>query len=514
MAHHTPGPLRTLGLLIRALFGLAVLAALVGGVPYVLLAIGHQPAELIGSGTGLMSRDDGTLLLVVVTLIGWAAWAAFTLSALVEVVAVARRRSAPRIKGLSGLQSFASFLVGAIVLLAPTAASAATSTPAHAVTQSAGHQTPGTTTSTSPTASSEESTAWPTHTVTSTTESPWGLAVDTLGNGQRWKDIAALNPDIPELQGGDIYLPLGTVIKLPADARPQITTSPPAPRTTTAAAATRTAPASAHQSATPVQDAGKDHKEKEELSSVESGNDSAHTTEETVRSGNTLWGLAEDAYGDANKWPKIYNANKGVIGGNPDLIFPGQHLVIPPQDGHTTAPAPRTGHSPTHPPKTQTPDQDKATPTAPSAPDSGSRQNTAPVLALREGHYHSRSGPEPYGRAVGNLPGPRSSSLLHPRSKRAPHPGAGSPGGRGGRRAVRGPGHPVAWGRGAGGRPGRHAGHPAQAAAAPPPGRPAHPHAHRERGRHRAVAARGPTTPRSSGHRAAYARPQPRERPT
>lgn len=26
---------------------------------------------------------------------------------------------------------------------------------------------------------------------------------------------------------------------------------------------------------------------------------------------------------------KIYNANKGVIGGNPNLIYPGQVLTIP-----------------------------------------------------------------------------------------------------------------------------------------------------------------------------------------
>lgn len=113
----------------------------------------------------------------------------------------------------------ASFLVGGIVLLAPTAASAATSAPAHAVTatQTAGDSTPSATSSASPSA---EGTNGPTHTVSSSTELPWDLAEKYLGSGQRWQDIAALNPDIPGLAAGDQYLPKGAVITLPADARP------------------------------------------------------------------------------------------------------------------------------------------------------------------------------------------------------------------------------------------------------------------------------------------------------
>lgn len=130
MAHRTPAPLRALG----ALLGLALLVALVAGVPYLLLAVGHQPTELTGGLDLLMQQDDGSLFLVVLTCAGWAGWAAFTFSSLLEIVAVLRRRSAPRIKGLGGLQSLASFLIGGIVLLVPTAASAATVAPAVAAT--------------------------------------------------------------------------------------------------------------------------------------------------------------------------------------------------------------------------------------------------------------------------------------------------------------------------------------------------------------------------------------------
>ena len=49
----------------------------------------------------------------------------------------------------------------------------------------------------------------------------------------------------------------------------------------------------------------------------------------TVVSGDTLSGIAKKYYDDAGKYLKIYEANKKVIGDNPDLIKPGMELVIP-----------------------------------------------------------------------------------------------------------------------------------------------------------------------------------------
>lgn len=49
----------------------------------------------------------------------------------------------------------------------------------------------------------------------------------------------------------------------------------------------------------------------------------------TVVSGDCLWKIAKQFYGDGSKWGTIYNANKSVIGGNPNLIYPGQVLTIP-----------------------------------------------------------------------------------------------------------------------------------------------------------------------------------------
>lgn len=42
-----------------------------------------------------------------------------------------------------------------------------------------------------------------------------------------------------------------------------------------------------------------------------------------------LWKIAKKFYGDGSKYKIIYNANKEVIGGNPNRIYPGQVLTIP-----------------------------------------------------------------------------------------------------------------------------------------------------------------------------------------
>jgi hypothetical protein len=49
----------------------------------------------------------------------------------------------------------------------------------------------------------------------------------------------------------------------------------------------------------------------------------------TVVKGDCLWNIAKKFYGNGSKYSIIYNANKSVIGGNPNLIYPGQVLTIP-----------------------------------------------------------------------------------------------------------------------------------------------------------------------------------------
>lgn len=39
--------------------------------------------------------------------------------------------------------------------------------------------------------------------------------------------------------------------------------------------------------------------------------------------------IAKKVYGDAKRWPEIYEANKAIIGDNPNIIHAGQKLRIP-----------------------------------------------------------------------------------------------------------------------------------------------------------------------------------------
>ena len=48
----------------------------------------------------------------------------------------------------------------------------------------------------------------------------------------------------------------------------------------------------------------------------------------TVVRGDTLSGIAQEAYGDASLYPRIFAANRNQIG-DPNRIFPGQQLRVP-----------------------------------------------------------------------------------------------------------------------------------------------------------------------------------------
>jgi nucleoid-associated protein YgaU len=71
-----------------------------------------------------------------------------------------------------------------------------------------------------------------------------------------------------------------------------------------------------------------------DFSDVQGGSSSVSTDQQvdrtyTVRPGDSLSKIAKSLMGDAKKWRVLYEANKDVVGGNPDLIQPGQVLKIP-----------------------------------------------------------------------------------------------------------------------------------------------------------------------------------------
>ncbi len=70
-----------------------------------------------------------------------------------------------------------------------------------------------------------------------------------------------------------------------------------------------------------------------DFSDVQSGSSSTAPSDQgqsyTVQSGDSLSKIAKHAYGDANKWHAIFDANRDKTK-NPDLIHLGQVLTLPP----------------------------------------------------------------------------------------------------------------------------------------------------------------------------------------
>jgi nucleoid-associated protein YgaU len=65
--------------------------------------------------------------------------------------------------------------------------------------------------------------------------------------------------------------------------------------------------------------------------SVVSGTATASPTpqEYIVEPGDTLQAIAQRVYGNADLWPRIYAANRDLIGPNPDALQAGTRLRIP-----------------------------------------------------------------------------------------------------------------------------------------------------------------------------------------
>jgi len=52
-------------------------------------------------------------------------------------------------------------------------------------------------------------------------------------------------------------------------------------------------------------------------------------TSYTVQQGDTLSSIAQQVYGNSNVWGVIYDANRQVIGNDPNRLVPGEVLSIP-----------------------------------------------------------------------------------------------------------------------------------------------------------------------------------------
>lgn len=66
-----------------------------------------------------------------------------------------------------------------------------------------------------------------------------------------------------------------------------------------------------------------------DFSNVQGGSSSTAAKIYEVVAGDSLSKIAKREYGNASQWKRIYEANREILK-DPDKIFPGQKLNIPP----------------------------------------------------------------------------------------------------------------------------------------------------------------------------------------
>lgn len=285
------------------LVGLAAFVALVAllvGLPAVLLALGWgpTPSGLDGWLAALTSPDDGHLTVLILKGAAWVVWGLLAVTILTEAIAALRGLEPPKLPGLQWSQAPARRLVTAALLLfiaVPATgietASAVPDSPSPVATATS-TVTPGPSASegTPSRATGLVETATPrlTHTV-KRGETLWSIAEHHLGSGARYPEILKLNNGL--LRGKAQFLRPGWVLTLPASAQ-----------------------ATAGQASV--------------------ASERTHSPY-TVVKGDTLSEIAQQHLDDAEAWPLIFEASRGIPQPDgrrltdPDLILPGWHLLIP-----------------------------------------------------------------------------------------------------------------------------------------------------------------------------------------
>lgn len=287
--------------LLRGVGALLVLVALLVGAPLALIAwIGNPWPPGGWSEVQLLTTRT---LYGALAVIGWAAWAQMTACILVEAVSaiksirerglIATVNHGPDTENVkfaaSGQQRFARLLitwVAALGIGAGTVASASAASPgAHVPDYQGSHA------ATSQTQPTREDAGQRPAVATSEPTTLWKLAETHLGAGSQWRQLLDTNRGITLADGttlasGTQTIPSGSTIRLPAGAV-------------------------AHTD--PQKQAQQDD-------------------DYIVRPGDNLTEIAR-SHGHGDDWTPLYEANKDVIGDDPDLIYPGQVLVIPSSTG-------------------------------------------------------------------------------------------------------------------------------------------------------------------------------------
>ncbi|MGW3312062.1 LysM peptidoglycan-binding domain-containing protein [Streptomyces sp. NPDC001073] len=384
--------------IVTAAGSLLVLAGTVAGLPLLLAWV--TPVLWASSHddlTHLLDRQDtGGAFLLLLVAVGWTGWAQFTFCAVRELGAQLRGRSWHAPRGLGASQRAAAVLIGGILVLLPAgsalaspaqaAPSAAVRLPGQAPTQNAG---------TDRAAYAAASTQGATYTVREMrpAESLWSIAEKELGDGKRWREIAALNEG-RTMAGGDTFhansflqpgwqLDMPTGIAAAEGIRTQMGDSVPA-----------------------------------------SDGESAHVV--TVRPGDYLSQIAQDELGDGNAWPRLFAASRDTpqphglpVITDPDVIYAGQQITVldvssgrhtPPRDGDSGDEAGGTGTTPPAPGATAVPKAPSSVPSDIPSGRGGQETGSPSVPASAAPTPHSATSPSATGPASAGVPGSASST--------------------------------------------------------------------------------------------------------
>ncbi|MEU0470934.1 transcriptional regulator, partial [Amycolatopsis sp. NPDC006131] len=225
----------------RGLLAAALLAALVGGLPWALTRfIGwplpdHVPtwAEIQGVLLGPMTA---TFLLDVLACISWSVWALFTVDVARCAIEAARDLRTPAVVAAGPLRRVAAALVGAILISIAGHRLDHSFAPSPSVQVATGAQIVKTS-AVLPIAHdripAKSVVVLAPDPVTGVHDSLWRIAQRTLGDGNRWPEIFELNKGKPQPNGGAFQRPSlifpGEEFQLPEDAAVPLRAEPTPP---------------------------------------------------------------------------------------------------------------------------------------------------------------------------------------------------------------------------------------------------------------------------------------------
>jgi nucleoid-associated protein YgaU len=302
---------------LKAVFSLLLLVGLIAGLPAALVLFAGNPLpddvpRMESIWSELTSPDDGSLFLTVLAVVGWLAWASFTGSVLLELLARLFKRPAPSVPGLRGQQRFASILVAAVAAIAvtPTMASASAAMvdapPAVSTTIDPSNPDSGLGPRT-PTRTADN--------VLHLVERGEGLLDLQERYGVPWQRIAEANygaeqSDGRSLERGQTRIYAGWQLRIPTSATPVAASTPTVSGFGTADT----------EAATP---------------------EAAEQQQYEVAKGDWMWHIADRYLGDPERYTEIAALNPGYAnqhGDFPDHIEPGWTLTLP-EDAVDSGPA-------------------------------------------------------------------------------------------------------------------------------------------------------------------------------